>query len=481
MAALILPGQFASWQNGLVHAVWQGKELSEFSSVNGFAKTVTPAGEAIRLTGTQYMTRRLPAGFNFPLTFVSVFRRNVASPSRVLASVGSGTQRHLLYFASGNFLALYSAAGAATGQALGPGISDTANVYFAAGRVSSAASRDVFVNGVFYSPNTATANTTPMNVHAIGAYWNNDAPAAGFTSDADILFSGLWNRALSNAEILDLHQSWRRITRPAQRRIWVPVSGGGTAYSLSADVGSYSLSGQAAAFNYVPGAASYTLTADVGSYSLTGQAAGLAYAPGSGAYSLAAEFGSYSLSGVDASVKAGRNLPAEFGSYGLSGQAAGVVVGRRVAGEFGSYSLTGQDATLTAVGAVSYSLTAEVGLYSIDGQPVTLTGPETGGLTTAASGLIPKIWPLTVRYEGKRRRKHDQDEEKRIQEIAEEAVLQAAEEASKRAMKASIEASMKAAQLELAAATMDRLLKLAVKVHEEKMEEEELEMVLALL
>lgn len=227
MAALILPGQFASWQNGLVHAVWQGKELSEFSSVNGFAKTVTPAGEAIRLTGTQYMTRRLPAGFNFPLTFVSVFRRNVASPSRVLASVGSDTQRHMLYFASGNFLALYSAAGAATGQALGSGISDTANVYFAAGRVSSAASRDVFVNGVFYSPNTATANTTPMNVHAIGAYWNNDAPAAGFTSDADILFSGLWNRALSNAEILDLHQSWRRITRPAQRRIWVPVSTGG--------------------------------------------------------------------------------------------------------------------------------------------------------------------------------------------------------------------------------------------------------------
>lgn len=109
--------------------------------------------------------------------------------------------------------------------------------------------------------------------------------------------------------------------------------------------------------------------------------------------------------------------------------------------------------------------------------------PRLGGdnLTNAAPGLIPKSWPLTVRYEGKRRRKHDQDEEKRIQEIAEEAVLQAAEEASKRSMKASIEASMKAAKLELAAATMDRLLKLAVKVHEEKMEEEELEMVLALL
>lgn len=109
--------------------------------------------------------------------------------------------------------------------------------------------------------------------------------------------------------------------------------------------------------------------------------------------------------------------------------------------------------------------------------------PVIGGdyLTNAAPGLIPKSWPLTVRYEGKSRRKHDQDEEKRIQEIAEEAVLQASEEASKRAMKASIEASMKAAQLELAAATMDRLLKLAVKVHEEKIEEEELEMVLALL
>lgn len=212
---------------GLVAAVWPGTELaSGFRQSGGFSRTVTPGGDAIRLTGTQHLLQRLPGGFNFPLTFVSVFRRNVAVNSRVLASVGSGTQRHLLYFASASNVALYSAAGGTTAQTSGVTISDTTGVHFVAGRVSSASHRQIYQDGVFYAANTQTVNTTPQNVHAIGAYWNNDASAAGFTSDADILFSGLWNRALSDAEILDLQQSWRRITRPTQRRIWVPVSGG---------------------------------------------------------------------------------------------------------------------------------------------------------------------------------------------------------------------------------------------------------------
>ena len=168
---------------------------------------------------------------------------------------------------------------------------------------------------------------------------------------------------------------------------------GATAYSLTADSGSYSLSGQDAGLTYSAGSASYTLTADAGSYSMTGRDAGLAYAPGAGSYSLTAEFGSYSLSGVDASVKAGRNLHAEFGSYGLAGQAAGVVVGRRVAGEFGAYALTGQDATLTSIGGVAYSLTAEAGLYSIDGQDAGLGGPAVAqGHGFVLVDFEPRLW-----------------------------------------------------------------------------------------
>lgn len=168
---------------------------------------------------------------------------------------------------------------------------------------------------------------------------------------------------------------------------------GATNYSLLGAFGSYSLAGQAATFSYVAGPASYALTADVGSYSLNGRDAGLSYAPGAGSYSLTAEFGSYSLSGVDVSVNTGRNLPAEFGSYGFTGQAAGVVVGRRVAGEFGAYALTGQGAALTASGGVAYSLRAGTGLYSIDGQGAGLSGPAvSGGHGFVLVDFEPRLW-----------------------------------------------------------------------------------------
>jgi hypothetical protein len=182
-----------------------------------------------------------------------------------------------------------------------------------------------------------------------------------------------WDRALSDAEIASISANPWQLFKPVQRRAWFDASagGGGTAYTLTADVGAYSLSGIDAGV-----IASRRLTADVGSYGLTGQDATLTYTPASGAYTLTADVGTYNLSGVDAATIAARRVTADVGSYGLTGQDAAFVLARRLTADYGTYSLTGQDATLTATGAIAYTLAAEYGLYSVAGQNAELIAPS---------------------------------------------------------------------------------------------------------
>jgi hypothetical protein len=180
-----------------------------------------------------------------------------------------------------------------------------------------------------------------------------------------------------------------------------------TPVTVTADQGSYSLSGQDAALTYGQpiGSASYPaplpslstilspsyfLTAEQGSYALTGQDSGLRatrtisaenglstvsgadaslmYSAGTGSASnpaplpslsslfgasnlVTAEQGSYSLSGQDAAFRIGYLLAAGQGSYTLSGQDATVGRNRSVVAEAGSYALTGRDAPLQPSGA----------------------------------------------------------------------------------------------------------------------------------
>lgn len=113
----------------------------------------------------------------------------------------------------------------------------------------------------------------------------------------------------------------------------------------------------------------YTLTAEAGSYSKTGQAAGL-----KAARKLAAGPDSYALTGQAVALKAARKIAAGAGSYSLTGQAAVLRTIRKMAAEGGSYVLTGQDANLVI--GQHYILVAEAGYY---GEPyskifVTLDG-----------------------------------------------------------------------------------------------------------
>lgn len=137
--------------------------------------------------------------------------------------------------------------------------------------------------------------------------------------------------------------------------IQLPAAAGGTAYTLTAEQGSYSLTGQNAGlikgFRITANQGSYTLlgqdayvaiemNADQGSYSLTGQDANVVKS----GPSLSAESGSYTLTGFDTLRRL--SMLAASGSYALTGQNANLVPSRRLTAEYGSYSLNGRNATL---------------------------------------------------------------------------------------------------------------------------------------
>ena len=141
-----------------------------------------------------------------------------------------------------------------------------------------------------------------------------------------------------------LHEQARRgfpdLLRP-RRGVSLFTTSGSTAVTLTAEQGSYSLSGQTAGL-----LAGRLLTSAQGDYSLTGQdAALLAFR------TLAAEKGTYTLTGKDAELLRGLLLAAERGDYAQTGQAAMLLANRLLSAEQGSYSASGQPAALVYSGA----------------------------------------------------------------------------------------------------------------------------------
>ena len=123
--------------------------------------------------------------------------------------------------------------------------------------------------------------------------------------------------------------------------------------SLTADAGSYSISGTAATF-----LVDYSLTADAGSYSISGVDAGLEYAS-----LLNADAGAYDVTGTDATFQLGYSLVADVGSYTITGVDAGLTVDKTLAADPGAYSISGTDAVLERGKLIN----ALVGTYSISG------------------------------------------------------------------------------------------------------------------
>ena len=157
-------------------------------------------------------------------------------------------------------------------------------------------------------------------------------------------FFVLFDCRKTDAEIKSLYDNpWQVFEK---ERIWVPVAAGGDTYTLTADSGSFALTGQATGL-----ALNRVLSAASGSFALTGQAAGLAVNR-----TLSAASGSYSLTGQNATLTytptstATYTLAAASGSFAVSGQDVVLAYNRVLSAANGSYLLTGQNATLVGPG-----------------------------------------------------------------------------------------------------------------------------------
>ena len=193
-----------------------------------------------------------------------------------------------------------------------------------------------YVNGILRGSGSA-AETPALNTTA------NTSGLGEFGSVYVVVF---FDYVLSDSEIKAYSANPWQIFAPDARNIWVPVAAGGDTYTLTADSGSFALTGQAAGL-----ALNRVLSAASGSFALTGQAAGLAVNR-----TLSAASGSYSLTGQNATLTytptstATYTLAAASGSFAVSGQDVVLAYNRVLSAANGSYLLTGQNATLVGPG-----------------------------------------------------------------------------------------------------------------------------------
>ena len=236
--------------------------------------------------------------------------------------------------------------------------------------VNGSASRTVYLNGIKNTDTTNYANTfTAANdVRICG-----DAQDAAETFSHNVFWVLRYKEALPFAFLDELVNSPFSIFRREKSRIYFFPSAGGGGATLTADSGTYTLTGTAVTLKV-----GRKLAADSGSYAITGTDVSLKLGR-----KLTAESGTYTVNGTDVSIKAGRKLAADSGTYALTGtdvtltyQPAG---GYTLALDSGSYTLTGTAATLK----VARTLAADSGTYALTGTDVTLTR---GFKITADSG-----------------------------------------------------------------------------------------------
>ena len=101
------------------------------------------------------------------------------------------------------------------------------------------------------------------------------------------------------------------------------------------------------------GAATYTLTADAGSFAITGSAASLVFTPvGGPTYTLPADSAAVAISGASTSLVRGYNLTASAGAVSISASDAALIATRKLIADAYAAVIAGADATLTYTPAV---------------------------------------------------------------------------------------------------------------------------------
>lgn len=147
--------------------------------------------------------------------------------------------------------------------------------------------------------------------------WQIHHNSGGTTSIAGLTLLPIWDRALSDSEATAwIENPWQLFT-PQKQKIFVSINSGN--YTITADNGSYSVTGQSASIYK-----SKVVVAAQGSYSLTGQNATITYTPSGTNYTIVANHGTYNITGQAASILRSKQITAAHGTYTLTGQNATV-------------------------------------------------------------------------------------------------------------------------------------------------------------
>lgn len=155
-----------------------------------------------------------------------------------------------------------------------------------------------------------------------------------------------------------------------------------TVTTLTADAGSFTLSGQDAALSFTR-----AVISESGSFTTTGQAAALLQAK-----RLASEAGTFALTGQQAALRVSRRLTAQAGTFTLTDQSATLQATRSLTTQAGSFTLTGQSAVLARV----RSITAQAGSFTLTGQSAVLV--RTRGITAQAGNYMLTEYASNVWY-----------------------------------------------------------------------------------
>jgi hypothetical protein len=94
--------------------------------------------------------------------------------------------------------------------------------------------------------------------------------------------------------------------------------------------------------------------------------------PAGGAFTLSADGGTYSYSGNNANTLFNRRLVADGGTYTYTGNDANTLFNRRLVADGGVYAYSGNNATLTYTQAGAFVLQADGGVYSYSGNNANL-------------------------------------------------------------------------------------------------------------
>jgi hypothetical protein len=216
-----------------------------------------------------------------------------------------------------------------------------------------------FATGTGYNgTNLASGLPGSNNQHSLTASTELVSATNDFRLKSGATSIGTGNTDATNAPN-DISGTARGATTTGDIGSWEFASAG-SSYTLTADQGSYALTGQAVGLR-----PARTIQFAQGSYALNGQSVGLRRG-----FTLAAAYATYTITGQAVATVANRRLTLQQGSYALTGQSIALRRDARVTFDQGSYALNGQSVSFTATSAKI--ITIDQGTYTLDGQAVNL-------------------------------------------------------------------------------------------------------------